>query len=66
MNKYELEYRGCPKKYLKKIIYADSQNEALYQYHFSNGVVLGTFEEFMQLPLYDRQNLTTCKFIDKL
>lgn len=69
MKKYELKYwymaqgMDFPDEYPLKTIYANSQSEAIYKYHSSNGIDFGTFEEFMERPLHVREWGITCKKI---
>ena len=67
MKKYKLKYwylatgmDGIPDEYPEKIIVANSKDEALYEYHRSNGINFGTFNDFMKQKQYVREWATSC------
>jgi len=55
---------GIAQEYPEKIIEADSEEEAYYKYHKSNGIDFGTFEEFQKKPEYVQKWATSLKLID--
>lgn len=68
---YRLKYwylatgmEGIPDEYPEKVIKATSRDEAFYNYHLSNGVNFGSFEEFMEQEKYVREWGTVCEEID--
>lgn len=68
MERFEIEYyylatgmEGIADTYPKKIIEAESQEEAIYKYHTSNGIKFGSFEDFIELPKHVRYWGITCK-----
>ena len=58
--------QGIPDEYPEKVIKTTSRDEAFYNYHLSNGVNFGSFEEFMEQEKYVREWGTVCEEIDDL
>ena len=63
---YKLKYyylasgmNGIAQEYPEKTIKAESKDRALYEYHKSNGIDFGSFEEFMKKEKYVREWATT-------
>ena len=52
--KYKISYywEDISQKYPEKIIEASSKEEAAYKYHKSNGIDVGTYEEFLEEEEY--------------
>lgn len=73
MKKYRLKYyyldqgmEGNPHEYPEKIIEAENEERAYYEYHKFCGFISGTFEDFMAQNEYARHFATSCKEITKV
>ncbi len=67
MKKFKLKYwylasgmEGGPDEFPEQIIEANSRDEAFYKYNTSNGIDLGTFDDFMKKEKYVREWATSC------
>lgn len=71
MKKYKISYyylatgmEGKADTYPEKIIKAESEDKAVYEYHKSNGIDFGSFDDFMKKERYVRYWGISCDAID--
>jgi len=68
VKKFKLKYwylatgmEGVPQEYPEKVIEAESMDRAFYEYHKSNGIDFGSFDDFMNKEKYIREWATSCE-----
>jgi replicative superfamily II helicase len=68
MKKYKLKYwylatgmEGIADEWPEKIVFANTRDEAFYEYHKLNIKNFVSFEEFMKKSKHEREWATTCE-----